>query len=114
MGFFRTNLLRLRNLRDYQRELGLVGAISLVRQRLTSADMLKVPVRGVPMPVYCRARGSDFAVLRQVFGHRDAIVDLDDRPRLVIDAGANVGYSSILFALQYPTASVVGIEPDQG
>jgi FkbM family methyltransferase len=52
-------------------------------------------------------------VLLQVLGHRDAAIPLQNQPRFIVDAGANVGYTSLLFALTYPEAFIVAIEPDR-
>ena len=38
----------------------------------------------------------------------------DGKRPLVIDAGANIGASSVYFALQYPTGQVVAVEPEKG
>ena len=35
-------------------------------------------------------------------------------PSVIIDAGANIGTSSIFFAKKYPDAKVFAIEPEQG
>lgn len=113
MNLLLKNVLRLRNLRDYCRELGPRGTLALFRQRARKVDVFELPVRGFDTPIYCRAAGSDFAVLRQVMGHQDAAIAFASPPRLVIDAGANVGYASLVFSRHYPTATIVGIEPDR-
>jgi FkbM family methyltransferase len=112
-SFVGRNLQRLRNVRDYCREIGVPGTVALVRQKVAHVPVFELKVRGIATPVYCRAQGSDFAVLRQVLGHQDAAIKLDHPPKLVVDAGANVGYSSLLFMLHYPSATIVGIEPDR-
>ena len=35
------------------------------------------------------------------------------RPRLIIDAGANVGYSALRFRLEFPDALIIALEPEQ-
>lgn len=112
-SFVGRNLQRLRNVRDYCREIGVPGTVSLVRQKVAHVPVFELKVRGIATPVYCRAHGSDFHVLRQVLGHQDAAIPLTRPPRLIIDAGANVGYSSLVFMLHYPSATIVGIEPDK-
>jgi FkbM family methyltransferase len=112
-SFVGKNLQRLRNVRDYCREIGVPGTVGLVRQKVAHAPVFELKVRGIATPVYCRAEGSDFAVLRQVVGHQDAAIELDRPPKLIIDAGANVGYSSLVFMMHYPSATIVAIEPDK-
>src|SRR5215217_6221305 len=66
-------------------------------------------------PVWLRSRTSDLDVFSQIFLHReyrglDALTDVD----AVIDCGANVGYASAYFLSQFPSSSVVAVEPDAG
>jgi FkbM family methyltransferase len=64
-------------------------------------------------PVAFRAGTSDGNVFSQIFLHREYRC-LDDvaRADLVIDGGANVGYSSAYFLSRYPEARLIAIEPD--
>jgi len=91
---------------------------------------------GRPVKVNCggghqllvRPTDSDLFVISQVFGHceyeigklgRDALSRLAAEWRkegivpVIVDAGANVGYSSIFFRDQYPDAIVMAVEPDR-
>lgn len=55
---------------------------------------------------------SDMTVFRQIFVGRDYDVQYDRMPRLIIDGGANVGYSSLFFADKFPHAEIFAIEPE--
>lgn len=91
---------------------------------------------GRPVKVSCggghqllmRPTDSDLFVVSQVFGHceyeigkpgYDALNRLAAEWRkvgivpVIVDAGANVGYSSIFFRDQYPDAIVMAVEPDR-
>jgi FkbM family methyltransferase len=66
-------------------------------------------------PLYCRARTSDADVFRNIFLEREyACIDDLARVQLVVDCGANAGYSAAYFLTRYPSADVVAIEPDPG
>ncbi len=42
------------------------------------------------------------------------LIDASFSPRYILDAGANAGFSAVLFALLWPNATVVALEPDAG
>lgn len=69
-------------------------------------------VRGLRTPVVLRPHTSDYAVFDQVFVQQQYGGLPIRRPRLIIDAGANVGLSSVFFLWKYPTARVIAVEPD--
>jgi FkbM family methyltransferase len=65
--------------------------------------------------VYLRIDTSDFCAYRDVLifktkSYEPRIPDFS--PRTIVDAGANIGMASILFALKYPEARIVAIEPE--
>jgi FkbM family methyltransferase len=41
-------------------------------------------------------------------------LDHIESPRLIVDCGANVGYSSAYFLSKFPTSTVIAAEPDSG
>ncbi len=66
-------------------------------------------------PLLCRAHSTDIAVFRQIFVQRDyACLDPLREAALVVDCGANVGYSSAYFLSRFPRADLVAVEPDAG
>lgn len=64
-------------------------------------------------PLCIRRGSSDFDVFNQIFvRHEYAPLYTMTDARLVIDCGANVGYSSACFLSRFPNCHVVAIEPD--
>lgn len=49
-------------------------------------------------------------IFREVFVDRQYYCSLPDDP-LIIDAGANIGISTLFFKLQYPNAKIIAFEP---
>jgi FkbM family methyltransferase len=100
--------------------LGLRGALGYrfhSRNRGTRNSMCRLRSRNAVHPLYCRNGTSDLEVFNQIF------VDLEYEPlrvhemldvQLVLDCGANVGYSSAYFLSQSPSCHVIAVEPDPG
>lgn len=66
-------------------------------------------------PLRFRCNSSDVAVFRQIFIEREySCFDDLQSPGLIIDCGANVGYSSAYFLSRFPECSIIAVEPDQG
>lgn len=64
---------------------------------------------------YLRPQHTDARVWQQVFVEQEYsfITQLGDwKPATVLDAGGNIGLASALFALLYPNATIVAVEPD--
>jgi FkbM family methyltransferase len=85
---------------------------SIVEQFRVREIALDVP--GIRRGVRMRLGGSDPEIFRQIFVARDYDHAMPDDVRVVIDAGANVGYASLWFAARFPQAQIVAIEPDRG
>ena len=66
-------------------------------------------------PLEYRAGESDLDVFNQIFIDReyDSIREIA-RGGLIVDCGANVGYSSAWFLSRFPDAHVIAVEPDSG
>lgn len=75
----------------------------IVSVRLRALGGLAVEVR----------RGSDDPwVLREAFTWSDQLPPAGLEPRFIVDLGANIGMSMALFAVRFPDARILGIEPD--
>jgi FkbM family methyltransferase len=66
-------------------------------------------------PLACRPSTSDFDVFTEMFIEREysAIDDLENVD-LIIDCGANVGYSAAYLLTRFPHAELIAVEPDSG
>jgi FkbM family methyltransferase len=66
-------------------------------------------------PVYLRIDTSDFCAYRDVLIFKSKSYDPgipDFSLSTIVDAGAHIGMASILFALRYPTARIIAVEPE--
>ena len=109
-------------LRVISRAIGGVGpgaTFQLVRRSVaaafgqTSASIYQISVPGYPQPVSIRGGNSTdgFAFYQHL-----AMKDLDifdlGTPKLIIDAGANIGMASLYLLNRYPSVKIVAVEPD--
>ncbi|MFM9946701.1 MAG: FkbM family methyltransferase [Saprospiraceae bacterium] len=84
--------------------------------RYGKTKTLTVP--GYSAAMHIRPQTSDAPTFEQVILHRE--YDLTDfRNRIgpvntIIDAGANIGFTSVFFARMFPEARIIAIEPDTG
>ncbi|MCI0360353.1 MAG: FkbM family methyltransferase [Planctomycetaceae bacterium] len=65
--------------------------------------------------LWVRPGTSDLDVFRQIFLEREySCLEAARDVQLVIDCGANVGYSSAWFLSRFPSCRVIAVEPDEG
>jgi len=57
---------------------------------------------------------SDLGVIVKVLGSHEYGFPFDGTPKLIIDAGANIGISALYFAQRFPDAKIYAIEPEEG
>ncbi len=72
----------------------------------------RIALKGIAHPFGLRPGTKDAAIFYQIFLNREYDISLDFEPRLIIDAGANIGLSAIYFANKYPEAKIISIEPE--
>jgi FkbM family methyltransferase len=62
--------------------------------------------------VWLRKGKTDILVFKKIFIDREYDFAINGDVSYIIDAGANVGLSSLFFALKYPKAIILAIEPE--
>ncbi len=77
-----------------------------------SHPSVALTIDGIDAPVYVRWRTSDLSVFRQVFLIGEYDYEVPSKPRVIVDAGANIGLVTILYANKYPHAKILAIEPE--
>jgi FkbM family methyltransferase len=92
----------------------LIGFFNALKFEL--AWSLKVPQVHVKIPQYpcdfeIRRNESDYSVFATIFLDRELDEFVPTSPHLIIDGGANVGYSTAYYANRYPHAKIIAVEP---
>jgi FkbM family methyltransferase len=74
----------------------------------------QVSVPGLKQPINLRFNTSDLSTFREIFLREEYAISLPSniQPRVIIDAGANIGFTTLFFARQYPQAAILSLEPD--
>jgi FkbM family methyltransferase len=108
----------MKRLEWYREALENLGFASLVRLQVNKklgTQLSRLTSKYLAHPVFARHGTSDFLVFNQVFvGREYRCLDHIESPGLIVDCGANVGYTSAYFLSQFPTATVIAVEPDTG
>lgn len=98
---------------QYVRALGLASGVRTVIDVITTpaGRTGQIPVPGLDRPVRFRGGTTDRRSFEQVFVSRQyACPSIIGAPKVIVDGGANVGYSAAYFALAYPEARIIAVE----
>src|SRR5262245_8086929 len=119
---FDAGMLLTNRARFYSEAFGFHGVVLAFRDRPASwrlpwetrGPTTRISRPGYGEPFTLRLRGSDLMTFFQVIVHKGYELPWSGPdPRVIVDAGANIGLSSIWFATQYPEAKVIAIEPNR-
>jgi FkbM family methyltransferase len=103
----------IRKISHYYVALGVPGVLLFLYSKLSRTHPLfKKTVPGTEHPIYLRVGTTDISVFRQVLLERQYDFPLSYAPKYILDAGANVGLSALFFAIRYPKALILAIEPE--
>ncbi len=106
----RNAFVALRQYVNCVRLLGAKGLVLVLKTLLGFRGESLVYVGG--QRLHLRINTTDLATLLQMFWNREYEFELAVAPRVIVDAGANVGYASLYFAARYPDARIFAIEPE--
>lgn len=91
-------------------EFGVSGLISYIKLKTGRERLI---LNGIKNPIYVRKASSDVKLFKQILVYNEYEFALSSfNPSFIIDAGANIGLSSLFFARKYPSASIVALEPE--
>ncbi len=89
---------------------GIRGLAVYLQLKLGLTDNIRIP--GIRSTLHMRASMADKSSFREIFMKREYDVELEFPVRNIIDAGANIGFTTLFFANKYPDAKIISIEPD--
>jgi FkbM family methyltransferase len=85
--------------------------LSLLKEKLhRPSHVFSVNVPQLKYPIFLRAHTSDIEVFCQIFVQQELDYDINWAVKYIVDAGANIGLSSIFLANKYPGVTIDAIE----
>jgi len=98
----------------YRQIVPLVEAAQLAFGDFTATEERDVLVKPLHHTVRLRPGTSDLMVLRKIFVDDEYKLPFDLKPKVIVDAGANIGCATLGFRLKFPEATLHAIEPESG
>jgi len=91
---------------------GLWNGVKLfLKFKLRRVDRIQLP--GFRFPFSLRTGTSDIQAFNHIFLDDNYYFRYAEKPKIIIDAGANIGLFTIKMKNEYPEATIICIEPDQ-
>jgi len=91
---------------------GFAGLFYAIKGTVMSSEVtLNMNRKDVEFPISLRVPSSDIPTYEQVFINQDYDFSVETPPKVIVDAGANIGLASVYFANKYPGAMIIAIEP---
>jgi FkbM family methyltransferase len=91
---------------------GVTGFFYAIKGTIMNSEVtLNMNREDIKFPVSLRVPSSDIPTYEQVFINQDYDFLVETPPKVIVDAGANIGLASVYFANKYPRAMIIAIEP---
>lgn len=102
--------------KSVRKHFSLFGARGVVKRAFSSVpggcNEFKASIPRTTKQVIVRLGITDVAAFEHVFINDEYDIPLTRPPSIIVDAGANVGMSAVYFALRYPEAKIIAVEPE--
>ena len=105
----------IRNIKTYFRVVGFSGLLCAIKGKVTNSTVyFKLNRQDCRYPFRLRIPSTtDISTYQQVFLNQEYDFLVEMQPKVIVDAGANIGLASIYFTNKYPDAKIIAIEPEQ-
>jgi FkbM family methyltransferase len=99
-------------LKKYIVKYGWLGFKLYLYKKIKFPHSVKICLPQFKDVIVLRPNTSDINVFEQIFIDEEYRCVIDAEPNIIVDAGANIGLASIYYAMAYPKARIVAIEPE--
>lgn len=96
----------------YVHWLGCRRALCFLRANRVTGRVISMRIPAIDATLNFRAGTSDISVLEDTFLRDHYGFNLANEPEVIVDAGAHIGFVSVLFANRYPNCRIIAIEPE--
>ncbi len=104
----------IRELKHYRAVLGYRGVLCALRARFANSPVrCTVRRQDCLHPFRLRLPSSDVPTYQQVFTAREYDFEVAEQPKVIVDAGANIGLAALYFANRFPGAKIIALEPER-
>ena len=111
-GVTRMNIrYKIRRIFRWSKRIGLLNALNFELQQTLRRPIISFNHGGIDRRICIRSSSSDVSIFEHVFIEDEFDINLGN-PKLIIDGGANCGLAALYFAIRYPGAVVLAVEPD--
>jgi FkbM family methyltransferase len=105
---------RIQYYKTYIQAAGVRGLVSAMEGKISNTpSLVQVSRPDIKFPFLLRAPSSDFPTYSQIFVRQEYNFCVKRAPRVIIDAGANIGLASIYFSNKFPDVKIIAIEPEE-
>src|SRR5437868_13215088 len=85
---------------------GARGLPAAIKIKVMNRNLLEMRRPGLEFPIFLRFPSSDLPTYFQVFVRDDYAFEVTKNPKIIVDAGANIGLASIYFSNKFPQAKI--------
>jgi FkbM family methyltransferase len=104
---------RLTKIEAFAHGVSWADAIKLTAASATDHVETNVFLRMLNRHVTIRPGTSDLRCLGKVFVDYEYVIPFETNPKLIVDAGANIGLATLYFSSKFPRTKIIAIEPEQ-
>jgi len=104
----------LEGVHSYYRLFGSNGVLQATKVRLLGRPLeIAVTIDEIIHPIYLRLRTTDVSLFEEIIVNSEYYFEPSSPPQVIIDAGANIGLTSVYYANKFPDAKIIAIEPEE-
>jgi FkbM family methyltransferase len=104
----------MEGLKMHYKLFGAHGVLLAAKARLLRSPLeIAVSINGISHPMHLRLRTTDVSLFEEIIVNSEYSFEPSISPKIIVDAGANIGATSVYFANKFPRAKIIAVEPEQ-